>query len=87
LAFLYWVTDVCGVRRWAAFSLPAGRNPLLPYFMAFMLHPLTLALDIGWINGYLNAGPVGIARTAVVTAVLGNLLTWALSRVPVRVRL
>ncbi len=87
LALLYWVTDVHGLRRWAAFSLPAGRNPLLPYFMAFMLHPLTLTLGVGWINGYLNAGPAGIARTALVTALLGILLTWALSRVPLRLRL
>jgi heparan-alpha-glucosaminide N-acetyltransferase len=87
LAFLYWLLDVRGAQRWASFTLPAGRNPLLPYFMAFMLHPLTLTLGVGWLNNYLNAGLVGIARTAALTAVLGILLTALLSRVPLRVRL
>jgi len=87
LAALYLVTDVWRVRRWAAFALPAGRNPLVPYFLAFMLHPLTIVCGLAWVNGYLNTGVPGILRTACVAIVLGVFVPAALSRLHVRVRL
>ncbi len=86
-AILYSVTDVWRLRRWAGFTLPAGRNPLVPYFLAFMLHPLTLVLRVGWLNDYLNAGLPGILRTAGITILLGIVITAGLSRLHVRLRL
>ncbi len=86
-AFLYWLIDVRGHRRWADFSLPAARNPLLPYFLHYLIHPLSLALGFAWLNEYLNVGWVGIARTLSVTFLIGVVLTHLLTRAGVRLRL
>lgn len=86
-ALLYGLIDVRGVRRWTAIALPAGRNPLVAYFLSFMLHPLTRVLGIGGLNDYLNEGVVGIARTLGVTIVLGVFVTGAFTRMGVRLRL
>lgn len=86
-AGLYWITDVWRLRRWAGFALPAGRNPLPPYFLSFMFHPLIIVLGVDWANDYLNAGLVGIARTALVTVFIGVFLTAALTRLGIRLRL
>ena len=75
------------MRKWASFSLPAARNPLLPYFMHYMIHPLSVAVGVAWLNEYLNAGFVGIMRTVGVTTFLGVILTSLLSRLYVRPRL
>jgi len=86
-AVLYWIIDVRGYRRWVSFTLPAGRNPLLPYFLHYMIHPLSVALGFAWLNDYLNVGLVGITRTGGVTVLLGMVLTILLTRAYVRPRL
>lgn len=86
-ALMYWMIDVRGYRRWAEFSLPAARNALLPYFLHYLIHPLSIVLGLAWLNDYLNAGVVGIARTALVTILLGIVLTSLLTRVGIRLRL
>lgn len=86
-AFLYWLTDVRGVRRWGAVAMPAGQNPLVAYFLSFMLHPLTLVLGIGALNNHLNDGFVGVLRTLCVAIVLGVFVTGGLTRLGVRLRL
>ncbi len=87
LAF-YILMDVLHVRRWSAFLAPIGTNPLLAYLLPDILGiilgftgawrffwPLR---DFGGIPGMLNAGAV----TGVVL-----LLTWALTKAGVRLRL
>lgn len=87
-AFLYWLIDIRQIRRWSLFSMPAGRNALLPYFLAFMFHPLTKVIGVDWINdNYLNNGLVGILRTAGVAVFIGIIMTAWLSRLGVRLRL
>jgi predicted acyltransferase len=84
---LYWIIDVKGYRRWTGFTLPAGRNSLIAYFLHYLIHPLSIVLGVEWLNGYLNTGWVGIARTLGVTVVLGIVLTDVLTRLRVRLRL
>jgi uncharacterized membrane protein len=43
--------------------------------------------DVGWLNAYLNAGPVGIARSARAPGLIGVFLTAGLARWGVRLRL
>lgn len=86
-ALMYWIIDVRGYRRWTGFALPAGRNSLVAYFLHYLIHPLSIVLGIEWLNGYLNAGWVGIARALGVTVVLGIVLTDVLTRLRVRLRL
>lgn len=86
-AFLYWLTDVRGIRGWAAFTVPAGKNALLPYFLSFMFVPLLLTLRLEWLNHYLNEGFVGIFRTIGVSLLIGWGLTAVLARLHVRLRL
>jgi len=86
-ALMYWVIDVKGYRRWTGFTLPAGRNPLVAYFLHYLIHPLSIVLGIEWLNGHLNVGWVGITRTLGVTVVLGIVLTDVLTRLGVRLRL
>jgi len=86
-AVLYWLIDVRGHRQWAAFAMPAARNALLPYFLHYMIHPLSIALGFAWLNEYLNTGWVGIARTLGVTVLIGVVLTSLLTRAGVRLRL
>ena len=86
-AGLYWIVDVRGYRRWAGFSLPAARNALLPYFLHYLIHPLSLVVGLAWLNDHLNAGCAGIARTVGVTVLLGVVLTSLLTRAAIRLRL
>jgi heparan-alpha-glucosaminide N-acetyltransferase len=86
-AFLYWLTDVRGIRRWAGFTLPAGKNALLPYFLSFMFIPLLLTLRLKWVNDCLNEGVAGIVRTVGVSFLIGWLITAVLARLHVRLRL
>ena len=85
-ALTYWIIDVKGYQRWTGFTLPAGRNPLVAYFLHYLIHPLSVVLGIEWLNGHLNVGWVGIARTLGVTFLMGVVLTHALTRLHVRLR-
>ena len=86
-AFLYWLVDVRGKKRWSAFILPIGVNPLLLYFLSYMLHPLLALLSIGFINDYFNSGVAGIVRTMLLTVILVLLSGWLTVRRRVILRL
>ena len=86
-AFLYWLVDVRGKKRWSAFILPTGVNPLLLYFLSYMLHPLLALLSIGFINDYFNSGVAGIVRTMLLTVILVLLSGWLTTRRRVILRL
>ncbi len=86
-AGLYWLMDVRGVRGWAGFLRPSGRNPLLPYFIHFMVHPALVVLGLHGINRYLHEGWPGAIRTMVVAVIIilfSNALT---NRLGVRLKL
>lgn len=67
--------------------MPAARNALLPYFLHYLIHPLSLVVGLAWLNDHLNAGCAGIARTVGVTVLLGVVLTSLLTRASIRLRL
>jgi heparan-alpha-glucosaminide N-acetyltransferase len=66
-AFFYWLIDVRGIKGWAGFLRPIGRNPLLPYFVHYLVHPLLWVLGLHGINNYLHTGWPGVIRVAVYT--------------------
>lgn len=69
-AFLYWLLDVHGKKRWVNFILPVGTNALLAYLLSRMIYPLFGLLHLDFINNYFNSGIAGILRTALYTALL-----------------
>ncbi len=79
-AFLYWLVDVRGIGRWGRFLIPAGRNPLLVYFLSFMLHPLMQVLGVHGLNNYLHSGWPGVIRTVVVSVLLVLFSGWLTTR-------
>lgn len=79
-AFLYWLVDVRKIKRWARFLVPVGRNPLLAYFLSFMLHPLMQVLGVHGLNNYLHSGWPGVIRTVVVSVLLVLFSGWLTTR-------
>ena len=79
-AFLYWLVDVRGIGRWGRFLIPAGRNPLLVYFLSFMLHPLMQVLGVHGLNNYLHSGWPGVIRTILVSVLLVLFSGWLTTR-------
>ena len=62
-AFVYWLVDVRQVKAWGTMFRPVGKNPLLPYFLHYMFHPLLYVLGLHWLNNYLHEGWPGAIRT------------------------
>lgn len=84
--FLYWLVDLRGNRRWAAFVRPAGANPLLAYILPDTILALLGAVGLAWIWSLANEGAMGILRSAVFAlAIVG--LTGLLGRAGVRLKL
>jgi heparan-alpha-glucosaminide N-acetyltransferase len=79
-ASLYWLVDVRGIKRWARFLVPVGRNPLLVYFLSFMLHPLMQVLGVHQLNDTFHAGWPGALRTVVVAVLLVLFSDWLTTR-------
>lgn len=80
---IYWLADVRGWRRWAAFARPAGSNTLLTYllpdlyYFALMAFAVTLPWRTGW---------VGALRALVFTGcILG--VSFLLTRARIRMHL
>lgn len=73
-AFLYWLVDLKGRSAWARFAMPAGRQPLLAYFMPHLFYSLLLVLGIDFLQEHLNAGYVGITRSLVLALLLIGLV-------------
>ena len=75
-AAVYFIVDILQKRRWSGFLVPIGQNALLAYLLPYM------GLSFHWWNsGWLGAGNAA-AMTVVLLA-----LTWALSRLQIRMRL
>jgi heparan-alpha-glucosaminide N-acetyltransferase len=86
-AFLYWLVDVRGIGRWGRFLIPVGRNPLLLYFLSFMLHPLMQVLGVHGLNNYLHSGWPGVIRTIVVSVLLVLFSGWLTTRCRIMLKL
>lgn len=86
-AFLYWLLDVQGKKRWANFILPVGTNALLVYFLSRIIHPLFGVLHIDFVNNYLSSGIAGILRTLLYTALLVLISRWLTTRCRIVLRL
>ncbi len=78
---LYWLVDVRGFTRWAAFARPAGSNTLLTYLLPDIFYA---AFTVAWIGAPFDAGLPGAARATVFTALM---LGWAALMTRWRVRL
>ncbi len=76
---LYWVVDVKGWSRWAAFVKPAGSNTLLTYLLPFIIYaiPGYLAFAMRWSTGW-DAILRGVTFTALVLALAAILTRWKL---------
>ncbi len=86
-AFMYWLVDVRGIKRWANLIVPAGKNTLLLYFVSFLAHPLLYWLGIHFINDYFNSGIVGIIRTVLYSVILTLLISWMTIRCRIKLQL
>ncbi len=65
-AFLYWLVDLKRIGTWAGFVRPAGRHPLLTYFLPHLFYSLLAILGITWLEQNLNSGVPGILRSLVL---------------------
>lgn len=80
---IYWVTDVRGWRRWAAFAQPAGANTLLTYLLPDLFYFTCGAAYAAWTPTH---GWPGVARSVVfTTCILG--LSALLTRKGIRLQL
>ena len=86
-ALVYWLVDVRNIKGWGALFRPAGRNPLLPYFLHYMLHPLLIVLGLHWINDYIHSGWPGVIRTLCVAVLLVLFSNWLTSRLRLMLKL
>jgi predicted acyltransferase len=65
---LYFVCDVMGRTRWAAFTRAPGANTLLTYLLPDIWYFVLAALGITWFRTHLAWGMPGITRSVVFTA-------------------
>lgn len=79
-ALVYWLVDVRKFKGWGALFRPVGKNPLLPYFLHYMFHPLLMVLGLHWINNSLHSGWPGVIRTLCVTVLLILFSNWLTTR-------
>lgn len=86
-ALVYWLVDVWQLRGWGRLFRPVGQNPLLPYFLHYMLHPLFIVLGVHGVNDILRSGWPGVFRTLGVAVGLVLFSNWLTCRVRLRLKL
>ncbi|OGD22114.1 MAG: hypothetical protein A2W03_16730 [Candidatus Aminicenantes bacterium RBG_16_63_16] len=79
-AFVYWLVDVRKIKAWGAMFRPVGKNPLLPYFLHYMFHPLLYVLGLQWLNNYFHEGWPGAIRVLVTATLLTLFANWLTTR-------
>ncbi len=79
-ALIYWLVDIKKVKGWGAMFRPVGKNPLLPYFLHYMFHPLLFVLGLHWLNNYLHEGWPGAIRTLAVATLFILVSNWLTTR-------
>ncbi len=80
---LYWICDVHGRTRWAAFVRPAGSNTLLTYLLPDFF---AFGVSLAWLPRMWSYGLPGAFRAAVFTALM-LLISAVLTRWRIRLRL
>lgn len=80
LAFVYWLVDVRKIKAWGGIFRPVGKNPLLPYFLHYLFHPLLIVLGLNGLNKYLHEGWPGASRTLCVAVLLILFSNWLTTR-------
>lgn len=65
-AFFHWLVDTKGIRAWAAFVRPVGRQPLLAYFLPHVFYSLLAVAGIPLLEHHFNAGWLGILRSLLL---------------------
>ena len=72
LAFLllYWLCDLKGWTRWAAFVKPAGENTLLTYLLPDIYYFVAALVGFHYFDRHLRAGAPGVVRALVFTALM-----------------
>jgi heparan-alpha-glucosaminide N-acetyltransferase len=86
-AFVYWLVDVRKVKSWGTMFRPVGKNPLLPYFLHYMFHPLLYVLGLQWLNNYFHEGWPGAIRVLVVATLLILFSNWLTTRLKLTLKL
>jgi predicted acyltransferase len=66
---LYWIADVKGIKRWAAFVKPAGSNTLLTYLLPDLFY-YSAGMVYLYLPAQLSAGWPGAVRSVVFTALM-----------------
>ena len=66
---LYWIADVKGIKRWAAFVKPAGSNTLLTYLLPDLFY-YSAGIAYLYLPAQLNAGWPGAVRSVVFTGLI-----------------
>ena len=80
---IYWLVDVHGWRKWAAFARPAGANTLLTYLLPDLFY---FAFGTAWATLAPESGWPGVARSAIFTAAMLG-VSAVLTRMKVRLQL
>jgi hypothetical protein len=65
---LYFICDVMGRTRWAAFTRAPGSNTLLTYLLPDIWYFVLAVLGITWFRTHLAWGMPGVIRSVVFTA-------------------
>jgi len=86
-AAVYWLVDIKKIKSWGGMFRPVGKNPLLPYFMQYMLHPLLIVLGLNGLNRYLHEGWPGAIRTLVVATLIVLFSNWLTTRYKLTLKL
>ncbi len=69
-AFIYWLTDILAIKKWAKFLEPAGKNPLLAYILPDMIYSLLVFAGINFISIYFGFGITGILRSIIFSLLM-----------------
>ena len=67
---LYWICDLRGWTRWAAFVKPAGENTLLTYLLPDIYYFGVAFLGFHYFDKHLRSGMPGVARAVIFTLLI-----------------
>ncbi len=69
-AFIYWLTEVLSIKKWAKFLEPAGRNPLLAYILPDIIYSFLVFAGINILSIYFGFGITGIIRSIIFSLLM-----------------
>jgi len=83
---LYWICDVKGWKRWAAFTRPAGSNTLLTYLVPDLFYFVVAVIGSTWFETHWSYGLPGLVRALIFTAAMLAIAA-VLTRLKIRLQL